>query len=1213
MQGAASLRSGLRFKRSTQGVIALTSTMKRVVTVELDESETCTRFFLRSRQPTMRSPHSRLLLGLWLSSPFATSAQTFIWTGATDGNWATGTNWDAGAPASSTTTVVTFNTTTQLATTNNMGGGLTLNTLTFGANSGARTVGGNALNFDGAAPTLIDLATAGHVTLSAPLTLASALTVTGGPMASAQLFLDGTVSGSGGLTLTSGSTVVSGANTYTGATVVENSAQLGLSRTGALGTSSGISVGLNAHLQIIRSNSTTATAINRPLNLAGLLTTASQKIDNLGFALRAATYSGAITLSGNGEIRAFGATGSNFNSVELGITGTVDRAGNTLKVSTGGFDNTVRFTNTVSGNGGTTLQPDGGDIIFAGAVSGHGNITVSGAAGTVSLAALAGDGALNVGFSSFSGSVTVSGALTGARDLTVSSGTLVLSSASNTFTGAINLSGGTLQAPTESRLGNAANTIALSGGGALSLTSSGSLTRAIATSGLGGSVGINGLSRTISSTITGDGGFGVFNFGLGGIVTLSGTNTFTGGLSIIGNTTISFTTDANLGAANGGVKLDGGSLFLPGGYGTLFRPVEVALGNGGIGGTTGAAYTLAGNITGAGRLDLGGAATFTLAGNNSHTGGVTLAGNTNAPTILVLDSDARLGGASGVLNLGRTSGASILPGTLRAGADLTLAATRSTTFRDMTVDTNGHTVVFNQPIAGRGMTKTGAGVWTLNTANTDASGDNFVTIEEGTLRLGVNDALGSRARISFLADGGVLDLNGRSLELMNLDNVAATGEVRLGGGTLTLTTGASGLAGSITGAGAVVLGKSGFSSLGFDLSGNNTFTGGLTLQEGASLQMQNGNPFGAPGNALTMDNGTISIGTLAAAPLTIDGASNLTIAAAGGRFVAGGQSIVIASQLSGSNPIQFSGGSFPGEATSYDVRLTNPANTFTGQVQLGDAQTFGSAMLGLVADGSLGNAANVLTLGSRFFDGEITKSARGGLRAYANITLPDSRTIRLEGSSSASDDRGGVFDTNGHTITIAGAIGQITVGMPLLKTGAGTLLLNGTNTFTGLTTVQEGTLGGTGSLAGGLEVQGGATLAPGASAGLLTVMGDLTLLGSSLTVMEVGGTARGTGYDAINIGGAFTADGTLTVSLINGFSPAAGTTFNFFTAGTYSGAFAGVNLPALFPGLSWDSGQLGSAGLLSVAGSAIPEPGTYALIAGCAGLVAALYRRRRAG
>ena len=139
-----------------------------------------------------------------------------------------------------------------------------------------------------------------------------------------------------------------------------------------------------------------------------------------------------------------------------------------------------------------------------------------------------------------------------------------------------------------------------------------------------------------------------------------------------------------------------------------------------------------------------------------------------------------------------------------------------------------------------------------------------------------------------------------------------------------------------------------------------------------------------------------------------------------------------------------------------------------------------------------------------------------------------------------------------------------------------------------------------------------AQLAPGASAGLFTVAGDLTLAATTTLLIELGGTTRGSGYDALNVGGTFTADGALTVSLINGFNPVTGSSFALVNAGAFSGSFANLTLPELTPGLAWDSSLLATAGTLSVTGSPIPEPGTYALLAGCAGLLAAAWRRRRA-
>jgi autotransporter-associated beta strand protein len=344
--------------------------------------------------------------------------------------------------------------------------------------------------------------------------------------------------------------------------------------------------------------------------------------------------------------------------------------------------------------------------------------------------------------------------------------------------------------------------------------------------------------------------------------------------------------------------------------------------------------------------------------------------------------------------------------------------------------------------------------------------------------------------------------------------------------------------GAITGNGNVVLGKSDISSQGFFLSGNNTFTGGMTLRAGARLFLNAANSLGAPGNTLTVDDGTISIGALAASPLTIDASSNLTIAAGGVRFSAGGQSIIIASQLSGSNPIRFGRGSFPGEETTYDVRLTHAENTFVGDIQLGESQFFGSAMLGLVADGSLGNAANRVTLGSKFFDGERLKSDRGGLRTYANFTLPASRVIRLEGSTDPSDDRGGVFDTNGFNLTVSGGISELSAGMPLVKAGAGTLTLNGIQTYTGITDVQEGTLAGTGTL-GPIKVFSAATLAPGSSVGTLRT-GNATFHADSTLALDFSSPSVA---DQLAVTGTVSLGGNVALALTLNYTPAAGDAF----------------------------------------------------------------------
>jgi fibronectin-binding autotransporter adhesin len=80
---------------------------------------------------------------------------------------------------------------------------------------------------------------------------------------------------------------------------------------------------------------------------------------------------------------------------------------------------------------------------------------------------------------------------------------------------------------------------------------------------------------------------------------------------------------------------------------------------------------------------------------------------------------------------------------------------------------------------------------------------------------------------------------------------------------------------------------------------------------------------------------------------------------------------------------------------------------------------------------------------------------------------------------------------------------------------AGTLLVNGTQTGIGTTTVSVGaTLGGSGALGGALINRG--TVAPGTSAGTLTVHGNYQQTSAATLAIEIGGTSAGS-YDVLNI------------------------------------------------------------------------------------------------
>lgn len=101
-----------------------------------------------------------------------------------------------------------------------------------------------------------------------------------------------------------------------------------------------------------------------------------------------------------------------------------------------------------------------------------------------------------------------------------------------------------------------------------------------------------------------------------------------------------------------------------------------------------------------------------------------------------------------------------------------------------------------------------------------------------------------------------------------------------------------------------------------------------------------------------------------------------------------------------------------------------------------------------------------------------------------------------------------------------------TVGS-LVKAGAGTLALDGTNTFTDGTAVNAGTLAGNGSLASDVTVAAGAAIAPGTpgTVGTLTVNADVDFAGGAVLKVD----ASGASADLLAVDGAVTGSGTVSV------------------------------------------------------------------------------------
>ncbi|MCU0792392.1 MAG: autotransporter-associated beta strand repeat-containing protein [Opitutaceae bacterium] len=300
------------------------------------------------------------------------------------------------------------------------------------------------------------------------------------------------------------------------------------------------------------------------------------------------------------------------------------------------------------------------------------------------------------------------------------------------------------------------------------------------------------------------------------------------------------------------------------------------------------------------------------------------------------------------------------------------------------------------------------------------------------------------------------------------------------------------------------------------LAAAHAYSGGTTVLDGVL----------APAVAGALGNGTVTLrgGRLATASLALPNSIRVegTATISGGH--AGGAHAIFA--VSGDGVLTL-------DATNV-FDLEGSLSGYAGKVRLagtGSFRFFGSA----------GSAAAEFDLGTR------SLSARSGA-AFALGSLEGAAGSVLSGASGSGNNAAVTYTigANGRDTLFAGAINNGNASTAVVKTGAGRLVLAGSNNYGGATTVSAGTLLVTGALgATNVSVAGGATFGGGG-----TLAGNLTLASGARLALGVAPDAtRGPA-----VAGVTTLNGTITIvaeSLGGELAPGAYSLLNY--AGTLGG------------------------------------------------------------
>ncbi|EDE1826747.1 autotransporter outer membrane beta-barrel domain-containing protein, partial [Salmonella enterica subsp. enterica serovar Enteritidis] len=551
---------------------------------------------------------------------------------------------------------------------------------------------------------------------------------------------------------------------------------------------------------------------------------------------------------------------------------------------------------------------------------------------------------------------TFDNAIGGSGNVVKSGADTLTLSGSNSYTGGTTISGGTLVASNVEALG----TGDVTNNATLELNTGGDF--------------INNIGGTGRVEKSGD-----------DTLTLSGSNTYTGGTLINGGTLVASNVEAL-------------------GTGDVTDNATLALNTGG---------TFDNAISGSGQVVKSGDETLTLSGTNSYTGGTTISGGTLVATnVEALGSGDVTDDATLELNTGGTFDNAISgSGQVVKSGDKMLTLSGANSYSGGTLISDGTLVASNVEALGTGDVTNNA------TLELNTGGDFTNNISgSGQVEKSGDDALTLSGANSY--SGGTLISDG-TLVASNVEALG-TGDVT-DDATLELNTGGD-FDNAISGSGQVV--KSGDETL--TLSGSNTYTGGTLISSGTLVA----NDVNALGTGDVTDNAVLELNT-------------------GGDFI---------NSIGGTGRVEKSG----------DETLTlSGSNTYTGGTTINDGTLVATSVDALGSGDVTDNATLELNTGGDFTNniggtGRVEKSGDGTLTLSGSNTYTGGTTINdgtlvatsvdALGTGDVTDDATLELNTGGDFDNAISGSGQV------VKSGDETLTLSGANSYTGGTTISGGTL-----------------------------------------------------------------------------------------------------------------------------------------------------------